>query len=260
LLSMSKSAANTAPAPPPASSSASAPPADESGRLAAAVARAERRLRVLEEVSQIGLRLMRGLEDPPVEAKAKDAPADAPRPDPAAAFAKLSRAVRLTVALEGQVEEDLRAALAGEVKADEKRREARDRPAVDADEPGDEDERARRGARERLEEQVELAIGRECETEKEFAERSAAMIERLEWDDAYDDVRGRPFREVVERLCTEIGLDPDWSTWTDDGWPTPPTGVPEARLPWSPFHRPSPKPMLKQNQKSHQPIYELADP
>ena len=264
---MSKSAANTAPAPQPASASAGVPPADECGRLAAAVARAERRLQVLVEISEIGLRLMRRLEESPVEAKGKEPPTAAP--DPASAFAKLSRAVRLTIALEVQAEEDLRAALAGEATAAEERRETRDRSAVDVDEElresrdraaSDADEKARQAARHRLEDQVELAIGRECETEKEFGERCAAMDERLEWDDSYDDVRGRPFREVVERLCAEIGLDPDWSTWTDDGWPAPPQGVPQARLPWSPFHRPSPRPILKQNQQRYEPIYELANP
>ncbi|HLZ82750.1 MAG TPA: hypothetical protein VKQ54_04230 [Caulobacteraceae bacterium] len=205
---MPKIAPIAAPAPPPD------PPADDPSavvdaeRLAAAVARAERRLRVLEEIAEIGMRLMRKLEDAPAK--------DAPRPDPAVTFAKLSRAVRLTLDLEVRAEEDLRAALAGEVRAHEKRREAtRDRLADKAvahkAEADDADETARQDARNRVEDQLELAIMRECETEKEYFERTAAMEERLEDDDAYDDVRGLPFREVVEQLCKDIGLTPDWS-------------------------------------------------
>ena len=117
---------------------------------------------------------------------------------------------------------------------------------------GDAYERARQAARGRLEDQVDTAIIRESETEKECRERLAALTERLESDDAYDDVRGQPFREVVEQLCTETGFKPDWSDWTDDGWPHPPPGGPEARPSWSPFRQPSPRPILKQNQKYYQ--------
>lgn len=252
---MSKSDSLSAAASTPAPSAADPRPVDEADRLAASVARAERRLRVLEEIAEIGMRLMRKLDDAPAAAS------DAPRPDPAVTFAKLSRAVRLTLDLEVRAEEDLRAALAGEVRAHERRRETRDRLADKAKElAGEADETARQEARNRVEDQLEIAIMRETETEKEYFERCAALEERLEDDDAYDDVRGQPFREVVERLCTEIGLDPDWSDWTDEGWPEPPKYGPEAREPWSPFRQPSPRPILKQNQNYHQQTYELANP
>jgi hypothetical protein len=250
---MSKIAPMATPAPQPD------PPADdpstvaEAARLAAAVARAERRLRVLEEIAEIGMRLMRKLDD------AAAAAPDAPRPDPAVAFAKLSRAVRLTLDLEIRAEEDLRAALAGEVGAHEKRREARERPG-DKAEAGDADELARQHARGRVEEQVELAIDRESETEKEYFERSAALVERLQDDEAYEDVRDLPFREVVEQLCKDIGLTPDWSDWTENGWPEPAARGPQARPPWSPFHAPSPRPILKQNQNYLRQMYDLAKP
>ena len=252
---MSKSASLDAPAPLPD------PPADdpravaESDRLAASVARAESRLRVLEEIREIGMRLMRKLEEAPV------AGSDAPRADPAVAFAKLSRAVRLTLDLEVRAEEDLRAALAGEVTAHEQRRETRERLAAKAEElAGKADEKARQDAVRRVEDQVEIAIGREAETEKEYFERSAAMDERLDCDEAYEDVRDQPFREVVERLCRDIGLAPDWSDWTDDGWPELPDRGPQARPPWSPFHRVSPKPILKKSQDYLRQTFELAKP
>jgi len=252
---MSKSASLDAPAPLPD------PPADdpravaESDRLAASVARAESRLRVLEEIREIGMRLMRKLEEAPV------AGSDAPRADPAVAFAKLSRAVRLTLDLEVRAEEDLRAALAGEVTAHEQRRETRERLAAKAEElAGKADEKARQDAVRRVEDQVEIAIGREAETEKEYFERSAAMDERLDCDEAYEDARDEPFREVVERLCRDIGLAPDWSDWTDDGWPELPDRGPQARPPWSPFHRVSPKPILKKSQDYLRQTFELAKP
>jgi hypothetical protein len=252
---MSKSASLDAPASLPDAPAGDPAAVDEADRLAERVARAESRLRVLEEIREIGMRLMRKLEEAPA------AGSDPPRPDPAVAFAKLSRAVRLTLDLEIRAEEDLRAALAGEVTAHEMRRETRDRVAGEAKERVYKaDERARHAARDRVEDQVDIAIVREAETEKDFFERCAAMHERFEEDEAYDDVRDQPFREVVERLCKDIGLTPDWSDWTDDGWPEPPVRGPEARPPWSPFHQPSPRPLLKKYRQYHQPTYELADP
>jgi hypothetical protein len=29
----------------------------------------------------------------------------------------------------------------------------------------------------------------------------------------------RPLRESVEAICADLGLTPDWSRWTDDGFP-----------------------------------------
>jgi hypothetical protein len=61
------------------------------------VLRAERRLRLLEDLSEIGMALARGLRDR-ANAELVDADGDAGRRDPADAFARLSRAVRLTLA------------------------------------------------------------------------------------------------------------------------------------------------------------------
>jgi hypothetical protein len=63
---MSKSARIPAPAPTLDPTVADPPVVDEATRLAASVARAESRLRVLEEIREIGMRLMRKLEDAPV--------------------------------------------------------------------------------------------------------------------------------------------------------------------------------------------------
>jgi hypothetical protein len=229
------------------------PPAvDEVGRLARSVARAERRLRVLEEIGEIGMRLMRKLEDP----QAKGAASEAPLPDSAAGFAKLSRAVRLTLDLERRIEEDLRATLAGETTVRAARRETRERLALEADEKRCQD------AQNRVADQVGIAIAREVETEKEFEERHAARDERLEWDAAYDELQDRPLREVVEQLCADLELTPDWSDWTDEGWPEPKEIGPDARPHFSPFKRPSPRPILKRTLLKPQPLspFELAHP
>ncbi|HWE98514.1 MAG TPA: hypothetical protein VG248_01850, partial [Caulobacteraceae bacterium] len=107
-----------------------------------AILRAERRLRLLEELAQIGMNLARALErqalaaadpaDPPEPAgpDAADASAGrAPTPitpagDPSVAFARISRAIRLTLALEARTDEQLRALRAGVAAEVEARRVA----------------------------------------------------------------------------------------------------------------------------------------
>jgi hypothetical protein len=234
---MSNPAAKTAQASSPQPAPASI---DDLNRLPHAIARAERRLRVLEEIGEIGMRLMRKLED-------------APAADTAADFAKLSRAVRLTLDLERHIEEDLFGLLnsQGIVRAAEL--EAGERLARQADEKPSHD------AKSRVADQVGVAIVRETESESERGQRYAAMVERLDWDDAYGDVRDRPLREVVEQLCGDLGLAPDWSDWTDAGWPEAAAARPGARPLFSPFRQPSPTPILERVARSASP-YALADP
>jgi hypothetical protein len=50
------------------------------------------------------------------------------------------------------------------------------------------------------------------------------LYERLMEGERYDAFINRPLRESVEAICEDLGLHPDWSRWTDDGWPPPPEG------------------------------------
>jgi hypothetical protein len=67
-----------------------------------------------------------------------------------------------------------------------------------------------------------------------------ALVERMEEDEGYADLRERPLREIVERLCRDLELTPDWSQWRDDGWAP---GYSPARFRFSPFNRPSRRPL-----------------
>ena len=187
-----------------------------------AVARAERRLALLEELAEIGMAIARSLKP---GAEVEDA--QSPGRDPAAAFAQVSRAVRLTLALEAKTEAELRDWRAGAPA----RREAAEAEA----EAG----RARR--KDRVEDLVLTVISAEAQDNEEFGELYEALDERLERDAAYSDFESRPLRDTVERLCRDLALAPDWSRWAEDGWedydpPTRPRG--------SPFHQPSRKPLL----------------
>ena len=206
--------------------------ADEADRMADAVGRAGRRLARVQEITEIGMILLRDLGE-----RVQAAPIRAAETDTAGDFAKVSRALRLTLDLEARLDETLRALQAGEDVALKARHERRARRDADA-------EKARRQARrEKVVAQVCIAIARESESEAGDEERFEAMEERLEDDPAYDDLTDRPLREIVGQLCADIGLTVDWTGWTENGWPGPPCSGPGARDRWSPFHTPSPRPI-----------------
>ncbi|MDB5481038.1 MAG: hypothetical protein JWO83_2091 [Caulobacteraceae bacterium] len=55
----------------------------------------------------------------------------------------------------------------------------------------------------------------------------------------YDAFLFRPLRESVEAICADLGLTPDCSRWTDDGFP-PETRT--SRREWHSMWRPNPAP------------------
>jgi hypothetical protein len=246
---MSKSALIAAPAPQPDPPAADPSAVDEAGLLAASVARVEHRLRLLDELAEIAMEMARGVAEQSRAAKtaaAQSAKAGARVADPVQDFgaddlAKLSRAVRLTLDLAGRLEESLRALRSGEARIHEARRqkcEARDLSAsIERSE----------AAKERVIEQVQMVIAREAESEGDSCDLLAALDERLNDDIDHIDIDSRPLREAVERICGDLDLRPDWSRWTDAGWPEDPVAVFGARPAWSPFNRPSRKPLLYKN-------------
>ena len=183
----------------------------------ASIQRAERHLRVLAELTEIGMDLTRALRRR-VEAQAKtwaDEPPPTTERDPADAFQRLSRAVRLTLVLEARVAEALRALLAGEVATAETRHADTARA------------RRRDTAPARVVDLVTQAMRAEIDDKEALYDCREALEERLDEDEAYERYSDRPLRETVERLCADLGLTPDWSLWTEDGgdegWAFPPS-------------------------------------
>ena len=130
-------------------------------------------------------------------------PAAPPRPilsagEIANALARISRAIRLTLALEARTDEALRALRAGVVA---ERIEARRRAEAEAS--------ARREARsETVERLVFEAAEREIEDLDVLNGVLEAIEERLDHDEAYQDLERLPLRETVERLCADLQLTP----------------------------------------------------
>jgi len=202
-------------------------PADEAPNPS--IVRAECRLRLLKELAEIGMELARALK--PGAEPSGDAAQGKGR-DPADAFAPLSRAIRLTLALEAKTDQELRDLKAGIVVA----REVERTRTVERQRVADIEE-ARALARKIPDRVIEAA---EAEGELKDADALVAFVdaiyERLMRDEAYAYCVGWPLRETVERLCHDLCITPDWSRWDGEEWA--PGYVPD-RPPYSPFNRPS---------------------
>jgi hypothetical protein len=173
------------PAPQPA-------PAEATERVAA---RTEHCLAMLERLAEKGMAV--------VEAVKEDGSAQS-----AETFAKLSRAVRLTITLIMKIQEGPRRRSADAMV---------ESPRPDPYAP------LRTGKKAEVRARVRDVIDRETPDPKDNDALVDALDERLLCDEAYFNIADLPLRDIVERLCADLQLNPDWSRWTGEGWkPDPP--------------------------------------
>ena len=198
----------TAAQPVPSASEAVPQPAADP-----AIARAEARLRVLARLAAKGMEVAEA-----VEANGS--------PDSAETFAKVSRAVRLTVTLEAKLDEVMRTRLAGEVaRADKPRPGGRARAGTHVGPETDDDNPyafLEIGKTARARELMVDVVDRETPDPVEYDHLLDAIDERLIYDEAYRALEDLPLRDIVERLCVDLDLKPDWSRWIGEGWATNP--------------------------------------
>jgi hypothetical protein len=208
------------------------PPAN-AGAPDPTVVRAEERLAMLRELAEIGMELARALK--PGAAPVAAAPDTQGKVrDPAAAFAPLSRAIRMTLALEARTDQELRDLKAGIVKGPEHER----LQTVDGAQTTAEKAEAHKCRLGRLVQEAADADPT-IDTEQAFCDLSEALDERLEHDEAYLECERRPLLETLQRLCADLGIDVDWSRWDGEGWIGP-----RIRPVWSVFNTPSRVPLL----------------
>ncbi len=216
----------------------------------AVMKRMDRRMSLLQEVSTIGLRLVRilcvdvGTDYEAVEgslektfherftdeAFAAGAYAVPSPHDRVAAYCKLSRAIRLTLALEQRTDEAQHALRCGLPLPRMERAERRAKARPDAESAGqaatdesdaatDESKEARQDARvELLRDIVREAAETEVFDRERLEEIERKLDERLEGYPTHGDLADLPFEEVVRLLCAELGLQPDWRRWNGRGW------------------------------------------
>jgi hypothetical protein len=182
---------------------------DDDSIDAPAESRAERHLRLLQELAEIGMDIARAVRAEALAAVDDDAAAPAPsrfgRSDPGLVFSRIARAVRQTLALEEQI-------AAGRDKAREEHARGRRNVEQLIFEQRQED------IREFVARAVE-ADAAERKLPDEAVERLLDDLdERLE-DGAYDDaLADGPIAELVERICRDLGVVPDWRIWDDQDW------------------------------------------
>ena len=175
--------------------------------VAAAIARAERRRGVLEQLTETGMRIISEIEGRTVQAPLHPEP----RHDPARAFAAVSRSVRLTLILEARIGRDILAMRKGRFLSSAAP-SAADSVAQPRSNP----------ARAKVRDAVWAAIDRESGDVETADVARRHLHERLIEGEAYDVLLSGPWRACVAAICADLGLSPDWSTWSDDaGFPPP---------------------------------------
>jgi hypothetical protein len=181
-----------------------------------AVARHERHGQMLQELAEIGMNIARAIERQAMEAAkpaadGRVAPPEGSR-DFAALFACISRAVRLTVALEDRLAEERRRRL----ERTESQR------AADLAEAARREAAIRTERRSRKKAKVERIVKQGIESEtKDLQERynlGNGLSERLREYERYDELGNRPIGEIVARIFWDLGVRPDWRRWEKEEW------------------------------------------
>jgi hypothetical protein len=154
--------------------------------------------------------------------------------DPGAAFNRVWRAVHLAAALALRIADEIAALRAGKPLG----------PVVTAPRAA----REAKALRDELQEIGLEALAQDIET----AERPEGLLGEVHqlrrearMDPAFYRLLNGPLKDAVAAICADLGLKPDWSLWTEDGFPPPPGGgkedwiaffAPEGEIPTLPAH------------------------
>jgi hypothetical protein len=156
--------------------------------------RLERQLQLLDRLAEAGLEIA-------LAAERQSKAADADLSVIAMAYARVSRAVRMTIALQTRL-------------IDDRKRRAEAEPApIDPDALAVETHKVRAG---RI---VLRVIEAEHPDDDDEIDRLIRRAEDLMDDeDVYDDIASLPLGRIVARICDDLGLDPDWSRLAEEAW------------------------------------------
>ena len=211
-------------------------PIEDDGDDAPAWAR--RHLGMLVDLGDMGMVLARNLvRRVTAETEAAEAgePEDAPPAgrglaiDPALSFTRISRAVRLTIALEARMRREIEAGVFGPANDDAPGGDAPDDGAV-WDDPiaGSLDLHAiRRNLRRHhyadrdpeIRRAVEETIESTSDDPDEVERLRGELKERLEDEEDVFEARFTwPIGEAIALICQDLGIEPDWDRWETPGW------------------------------------------
>jgi hypothetical protein len=183
-----------------------------------------RQLEMLGELAELGLDIARAI--------ARQATSETPgaaqvvKGDVSLAYARVARAVRLTLALRSRLLQDLQA---WDEVAERHLRGGRLNAA-----------RARKARIGRI---LDRVIDAEAGDDGEGDRLAGEVRERLEHDDIYGDVLARPVGELVAMICRDLGLSPDWVRLAEEAWAQDEIEGGQAGSPFSPPRWRQPNPL-----------------
>lgn len=211
---------------------------------------------MLEEAAEAGMDILREIRRRALE-HGKLSPAEAaetlaPEGDLGLVYPRIQRAIRQAVALHARFEEEFRVreretadeAAARMAAAAQRAAAARNRAAA-----AQTQERANHKAwqKAQVERAVEKAIGAvaaeyeaggsyDDDSERDAGDLFSDLYERLDEFNDYSDSGRRPVGEIVENLCSVIGVPFDPAMWVDEPWAveeakTKPAGSPYTNWP-----------------------------
>ena len=187
--------------------------------LADAIARAERGRAMLERLAVMGMEIAEEVREQHRTVHLHPAP----RHDLRRGYDRVARAVQLTLALIRVFEADLLAMRKGKPLEVRPAREAKPAPEVSAPQPSWTPP-AEPAQPSPLQAKVRSSVWGAINQEVRDIYRAQDVLDRLhdsliERED-YDRFLDLPFRECVKAICSDLGLNPDWSLWSDEtGFP-----------------------------------------
>jgi hypothetical protein len=189
----------------------------------------DRQLERLDELADMGMALARD-----IQRRAVTAAPEADITHAAMDFARTSRAVRMTLALQSKLVRDFKTPVkAASAKGDNDDDDEDVRwEVVWETEPPTRDQQRFQAQR------IVRGVGEDSGRDAETVERlEAEAVERLERDDIYKDILARPLSEIVADLCRDLGLSPDWSRLAQQDWAK--EEIEDGKVGW-PLKRPPP--------------------
>ena len=162
----------------------------------------------LELAEAAQARALQALAAPPDPESPKNPAADLVR-----AFDRAARAVRLCCTLEARFEAELDPRREAAARAAQARAQIQAQACEQERLAGRTSLDVRRDA---LRDHVGAAIDLAAGSEREGRLFESALDERLERD--CDRLLDGPFGAVMARLCSDLGLDPDWDEWANEDW------------------------------------------
>jgi len=166
-------------------------------------------LSVLKELAEIGMEVARAVRNEALAPVEPDAPPKPPSrfggADLGMVLSRVSRAVRLSLALQSRIAEDIET---GRVQREQRRVTALRWAAHER----------QTEIRDYVAEAIEAEAAELKKPEHEVERLLDDLDERIEAGDYDDAMANAPTGDLVARICADLGVIPAWSLWDDHAW------------------------------------------